>query len=84
MKTIKSAIYINQVQRDLISAAPDYIFLYKLFLWGVRGEIPLIVDLNVQIHCSLRQMPNTFEFKTYTFAPQLKTVDKLFLYCYNK
>lgn len=28
-------------------------------------------------------LSNTFEFKTYTFAPQLKTVDKLFLYCYN-
>ena len=38
----------------------------------------------VQIHYSLRQMPNTFEFKTDTFAPQPKTVDKLFLYCYNK
>ena len=37
MITIKSAIYKNQVQRDLISAAPDYIFLYKLFMWGVMG-----------------------------------------------
>ena len=37
----------------------------------------------VQIHYSLRQMPNNFEFKTDTFATQLKTVDKLFLYCYN-
>ncbi len=27
---------------------------------------------------------NILEFKTDTFAPQLKTVDKLFLYCYNK
>ena len=26
---------------------------------------------------------NTFEFKINTFAVQLKTVDKLFLYCYN-
>lgn len=43
------------MHRNLISAAPDYIFLYKLFMWGVRGALlncgfegtnPLLVKTN--------------------------------------
>ncbi len=45
--------------------------------WKNKKEMIVDEFVYVQIHYSLRQMPNTIEFKTDTFATQLKTVDKL-------
>ncbi len=58
--------------------------LFKIFGF-LLAELRTIHSVMICIEVRHSEsIPNTFEFKTNTFAPQLKTVDKLFLYCYNK